>query len=180
MLSRLATQVVDHCLPVACVDRLCRSVYSYLTRFSWDSMATVSSYGITVEFSKVKDTAEVFSFAPWIEVLFITSLVTNMYCTGKVYWPSSHAFIDALWSVVMIALRIWTVDRASGAHRLSQNTLKPVLVVVIESGAIYSSWLFALLVAYLAKSWLHYLFLESVSDTFIYDAHFLRNTHDNR
>lgn len=67
----------------------------------------------------------------------------------------------------MIALRIWYVDRSSGKYRQGgQSNLQPVMVVVIESGAIYSSWLLALMAAYLANSWFHYIFLESVRNTF--------------
>lgn len=67
----------------------------------------------------------------------------------------------------MISLRIWGVDRASKG-RQNHHSLIPVVVVVVESGAVYSSWLLALFAAYLADSWTHYLFLESVSaNTFL-------------
>ena len=63
-----------------------------------------------------------------------------------------HPLIDFMYSA-MIAFRIWSVDRASRKYRESKSTLKPVLAVVVESGAIYSTSLTILLVIYLSHSW---------------------------
>ena len=63
----------------------------------------------------------------------------------------------------LIALRIWSVDRAGGRYRETKSTLKPVLAVVIESGAIYSASLTILLAVYLSHSWAHFIVLDAVS-----------------
>ena len=63
----------------------------------------------------------------------------------------------------MIAFRIWSVDRARGKYCETKSTLKPVLAVVIESGAIYSAFLTILLAVYLSHSWAHYILSKAVS-----------------
>jgi hypothetical protein len=63
----------------------------------------------------------------------------------------------------MVILRIWAVERACCEHRQSRNTLKPIVIVVMESGVIYSICLLALFAAYLANRW-YYVFLDTVSD----------------
>ena len=63
----------------------------------------------------------------------------------------------------MIALRIWSVDRAGGKYRDSKSTLKPMLAVVIESGAIYSACLIILLIVYLFHNWAHFILSQVVS-----------------
>ena len=63
----------------------------------------------------------------------------------------------------MIAFRIWSVDRASGKYNNSKSTLKPVLAVVIESGAIYSASLTILLAIYLSHSLVYLIFSQAVS-----------------
>ena len=72
------------------------------------------------------------------------------------------SFINLTCSAI-IAFRIWSVDRAYGKYRETKSTLKPVLAVVIESGAIYSAFLTILLVIYLSHSWAHYILSQAVS-----------------
>jgi len=102
----------------------------------------VTGYGIVIAFSKGQSAHNVYTFGPWIDAFFATSLATNMYCT------------------VMIALRIWIADRATGEFRQTENPLKPVVIIVIESGAIYSSMLLGLMTSYLMNSWIHFVFLD--------------------
>ena len=63
----------------------------------------------------------------------------------------------------MIAYRIWSVDRASGKCRDPKSTLMPVLVVVIESGAIYSASLTILLVIFLSHNGAYFIIVHAVS-----------------
>ena len=65
----------------------------------------------------------------------------------------------------LISFRIWSVDRAAGKYLQSENTLRPVLAVVVESGAIYSASLVALLATFLCHSWSQYVVLDAVSPT---------------
>ena len=59
------------------------------------------------------------------------------------------------------------VDRACGKYSETKSTLKPVLAVVIESGAIYSASLTILLAIYLSDS-LAYLILSQAVSSFYY------------
>ena len=72
------------------------------------------------------------------------------------------SFIDFTYSA-MIVFRIWSVDRAGGKYRETKSTLKPVLAVVIESGAIYSAFLTIILAIYLSDNWAHEIFINCVS-----------------
>ena len=63
----------------------------------------------------------------------------------------------------MIAFRIWSVDRDGGKYRETKSTLKPVLAIVIESGAIYSTFLTILLAVYLSHNWVSFILSLAVS-----------------
>ena len=72
------------------------------------------------------------------------------------------SFIDFTHSV-MTAFRIWSVDRAGGKYRETKSTLKPVLAIVIESGAISSASFTIILAVYLSHSWAHVILSQAVS-----------------
>ena len=65
----------------------------------------------------------------------------------------------------LIAFRIWSVDRVNRKYRETKSALRPVLAVVIESGAIYSASLTILLAIYLSGN-LGYLILSQAVSTF--------------
>jgi len=90
-----------------------------------------SAAGLCWAFSKAAPGNVVFEsvLAPWVASAWSTTLATNVTCT------------------VLISFRIWR-----GQRRLKQagmsSTLLPVMIIVIESGAIYSSGLISALAAY--------------------------------
>jgi len=110
----------------------------------WVSCA-VTGVGVITSFSRVSPEAQVFSFARWVAAFFAITLATNVICTS------------------LIALRIWSVDRAGGRYRETKSALRPVLAVVIESGAIYSASLTVLLAVYLSHSWAHFIVLDAIT-----------------
>lgn len=57
-------------------------------------------------------------------------------------------------------MKIWKIN--SFSSQFVGHSLTPVMLVVIESGAIYSCTLIALLACFLAKSWAQYIILDSV------------------
>jgi len=61
----------------------------------------------------------------------------------------------------MIASRIWYLNDRT-VHR-GLSSLHPIARAVIESGAIYSSMLIALLILYGQKSWFQYIIVDAVS-----------------
>ena len=72
------------------------------------------------------------------------------------------SFIDFMYST-MIAFRIWSVNQASGKYRETKSTLKPVLAIVIESGAKYSASLMILLMIHFSHSWAYFILPQAVS-----------------
>jgi len=61
----------------------------------------------------------------------------------------------------MIASRIWYLNDRSVRRGL--RSIHPIARAVIESGAIYSSLLIALLILYGQNSWFQYIIVDAVS-----------------
>ena len=66
----------------------------------------------------------------------------------------------------MIASRIWYLNDQSKRCGSHMSSLHPIARAVIESGAIYSSMLIALLILYGQKSWFQYIIIDAVSYPF--------------
>jgi len=79
----------------------------------------------------------------WIISFIAMTLSTNIFCTS------------------LIAVKIWKINSLSS--QFVAHSLTPVMLVVVESGAIYSCCLIALLVCYLTGSWGQYLILDSIA-----------------
>ncbi|KDQ52237.1 hypothetical protein JAAARDRAFT_198413 [Jaapia argillacea MUCL 33604] len=72
---------------------------------------------------------------PWITAYFATTMCTNIVCTA------------------CITYKIWARGRSLGGQNgYIQTSLSPVMVIVIESGALYSSAVLCQLVTYLVGS----------------------------
>lgn len=67
----------------------------------------------------------------------------------------------------LIATKIWKINSYTAAH-VFENKMRPVMLVVLESGAMYSGTLFALLITYLVGSWAQYLILDAVRNSFVF------------
>ena len=122
----------------------------------------MTGVGSIISFNKVSSEAQVFSFVEWAAAFFATALATNIICTCTSSYGDTTSFIDFAYSA-MIAFRIWSVDRACEKYRETKSTLKPVLAIVIESGAIYSASLTILLAIYLCHSWTYFMLSQVVS-----------------
>jgi len=109
------------------------------------SGSTASAIGTLYSFAKAS-AGVVFreTLSRWIISFFVLTLATNLICTS------------------LIATKIWKINRFT-AHIIDDNNLKPVMLVILESGAIYSCTLITLLVCYLTGSWAQYLLLDAVS-----------------
>ncbi|EJF58020.1 hypothetical protein DICSQDRAFT_26406, partial [Dichomitus squalens LYAD-421 SS1] len=79
----------------------------------------------------------------WITSFYALTLATNLSAT------------------TLLAFRIWTVTRRSAQYR-SSNFLAPVLRVIIESGAIYSMTITAVLISFVVKSNGVYVLLDMI------------------
>ncbi|KAF5381727.1 hypothetical protein D9615_005474 [Tricholomella constricta] len=107
--------------------------------------STVTGGGILYSFAKVVPEAEIFvvELSQWIVAFFSMTLATNIICT------------------VLVAYRIWIINRRTISF--SEHSLRPIMLLVIESGAIYSATLTTLLILYKTQSWFQYVLLDAVS-----------------
>ncbi|KAH8079073.1 hypothetical protein BXZ70DRAFT_652915 [Cristinia sonorae] len=81
----------------------------------------------------------------WITITYAETLATNLMATS------------------LLAYRIWTVNRRSSSYSPAGNRLIPMLIVVLESGAIYSMTITAALVTFLVNSPGNYVILDLIS-----------------
>ncbi|KAL0568328.1 hypothetical protein V5O48_013662 [Marasmius crinis-equi] len=107
--------------------------------------STAAGIGILYTFARVTPQAQIFAIQlqSWIVSFFSLTLATNLICT------------------TMVASRIWYINRAT--WKLTERSLNPVVMLVIESGAIYSATLITLLILYKAQSWFQYVLLDAIS-----------------
>ncbi|KAF8896594.1 hypothetical protein BD779DRAFT_1668355 [Infundibulicybe gibba] len=107
--------------------------------------STATGVGILYSFSQLTPETKIFvpQLKKWIISFFSLTLVTNIICTS------------------LIAFRIWYVNHQCTAF--SSRSLRPVLRLVIESGAIYSITLLVLLILYKTHSWFQYVVVDAVS-----------------
>ena len=122
----------------------------------------VTGVGVIISYSKVSSEARVFSFVGWFTTFYAATLATNLVCTCTSSYLDPISLIDFTYSA-MIAFRIWFVDRDGGKYRETKSTLKPVLAIVIESGAIYSASLTIILAVYLSDSMAYLIMSHAVS-----------------
>ncbi|KAE9411495.1 hypothetical protein BT96DRAFT_983229 [Gymnopus androsaceus JB14] len=106
--------------------------------------STVCGIGILYSFAHIGD-AEVFALQlqDWIVSFFSLTLSTNIICTA------------------LVAYRIWYVNRS--VISFSNHSWSPVMLLVVESGAIYSVTLLSLLILYKTESWFQYVLLDAIS-----------------
>lgn len=79
----------------------------------------------------------------------------------------SHLFAFICLFTALIAGRVWWIQRKlqkTGVAVVGRD-LTPALIVVIESGAIYSACLIILLALYLSGSFAQYILLDGVSSS---------------
>jgi len=105
--------------------------------------STTTAIGVLYSFAKTAD-GVIFlqDLAQWILSFFSLTLATNLICTS------------------LLAIKIWTVN--SFTSHVMGNDLRPVLLVILETGAIYSATLITLLICYQEGSWAQYLLIDAV------------------
>lgn len=64
------------------------------------------------------------------------------------------------WLTGLVAFRIWRLNRSVMAFL--NHSYYPIMFLVLESGAVYSVTLTALLILYKADSWFQYVLLDAV------------------
>ncbi|EIN09223.1 hypothetical protein PUNSTDRAFT_134386 [Punctularia strigosozonata HHB-11173 SS5] len=108
--------------------------------------STATGIGILYSFDRVNPEANIFvhQLSQWITAFFSMTFATNVLCT------------------VLVAFRVYRLNRKQLIGARARH-LRPLLLIVVESGAVYSAWLMALLILYNTDSWFQYVVLDSVS-----------------
>ncbi|KAF7308929.1 hypothetical protein MKEN_01093400 [Mycena kentingensis (nom. inval.)] len=68
-------------------------------------------------------------------------------------------------STGMLAYRLWEVNRNASSSRTGQNTILPVLLIILDAGALYSFALICSLAVYLAKSPAQFIVVDLLPPT---------------
>ncbi|KAJ7838724.1 hypothetical protein B0H14DRAFT_2361492, partial [Mycena olivaceomarginata] len=104
--------------------------------------STTAGVGILYSFAVVVPEAEIFvtQLQHWILSFFSVTLATNIICYR---W------------VGLVAFRLWDINRQVRDFGLNhlEAVINPIILLVIESGAIYSATLMTLLILYKTESW---------------------------
>ncbi|THH14652.1 hypothetical protein EW146_g5706 [Bondarzewia mesenterica] len=89
----------------------------------------------------------------WITAYFVMTMCINIYCTGMSSMaPTIALFSDVACTFVFgTALIAWRIYQ-TGKFRAGLSSMMPVIIVLIESGALYTSSVIAMLCTYLAGS----------------------------
>ncbi|KAJ6576706.1 hypothetical protein DFH09DRAFT_1031478 [Mycena vulgaris] len=106
--------------------------------------STATGIGILWAFDKV-GRAEIFAeeLSHWITSFFSMTFATNVICTA------------------LVAYRVWAINRKHVSFR--GRKLRSLMLLIVESGAIYSATLMVLLILYNVDSWFQYVVLDAVS-----------------
>ncbi|KAF8234517.1 hypothetical protein L208DRAFT_1393909 [Tricholoma matsutake] len=139
------TLVGDSVVLLRCYVVCGRKFYIILFPFLLLLGSTACGIGILYSFARVVPQAEIFvvQLQQWILSFFSLTLATNIICTS------------------LVAYRIWAINRESIVF--SKSSLRPIMLLVIESGAIYSATLTTLLILYKQQSWFQYVLLDAIS-----------------
>ncbi|KAI0710099.1 hypothetical protein C8Q76DRAFT_89167 [Earliella scabrosa] len=107
--------------------------------------STATGVGILYSFAKVVPEASIFvvQLSHWITAFFSMTFATNFICTA------------------LVAYRIWVINHKHLSFR--HRKLRPIMILIVESGACYSATLLALLILYNVDSWFQYVVLDAVS-----------------
>ncbi|KAJ6495811.1 hypothetical protein C8R47DRAFT_1042987 [Mycena vitilis] len=123
--------------------------------------SATAGVGILYSFAVVVPEAEIFvvQLQQWIVSFFSLTLATNIVCTSRLVcllYKAAHFLVKGL-----VAYRLWSIN-----HQIAEfvnNRFTPIILLVIESGAIYSATLMTLLILYKTKSWFQYVLLDAIS-----------------
>jgi len=77
---------------------------------------------------------------------------------------SPYFLFMTCFSAALIIIKIWGINKFT-ARVVDNNTLKPVILVLLEAGAIYSCTLIALLICFFTGSWVKIVLGDAVSNS---------------
>ena len=111
----------------------------------------------------------VVSMGQWLIAFFSLTLFTDVCCTGKGSSTTSYRFISkrSSFPLALIAYRIWSIHRNTRRHLKDAPTITPAISIIVESGAVYSLCVAALLAMYVTGSYYHKLLLDGVTQLIV-------------
>ena len=121
--------------------------------------------GALQAFARASPDAPIFvsSLQKWIVSFFSLTLFTNFSSTSEFNGVTVLTDYLTFIILVLIAFRIWWMYRQTRDLVNSGRSVLPAMVVIIESGSIYSVCLVILLSLYLSGSFAQYILLDAVS-----------------
>ncbi|KAJ7118899.1 hypothetical protein C8R44DRAFT_185674 [Mycena epipterygia] len=110
-------------------------------------LSTVSGYMVCGLYSTVDPTATVFDprLTNWITIFYSVAVAQNIITTG------------------LMSLRLWQVEKKSSRYRLGGGNFLPVLLILVESAALYLFVEILLLALYAVNYNAQYILLEIVT-----------------
>ncbi|KAJ7708688.1 hypothetical protein B0H17DRAFT_1030505 [Mycena rosella] len=113
----------------------------------WLSVVATGIGGVYILSQPTADSGDIFfqRSGQWITAFYATTLTCNLCATA------------------LLAYRLWMIERSVHRSRVGRGLTKPVLMVIIDAGALYSVTLFTALVCFVSKSNGQYVVLDMVT-----------------
>ncbi|KAJ6466026.1 hypothetical protein C8R47DRAFT_1326321 [Mycena vitilis] len=113
----------------------------------WLSVCTTAVGSVYTLSQPAPDSGDIFvrRTGQWITSFYATTLVCNFVGT------------------CLLAYKLWTIERSVHSSRIGRGLTKPVLMIIIDAGALYSVTLLAALVCFVSKSNGQYVVLDMVT-----------------
>ncbi|KAJ6598008.1 hypothetical protein B0H10DRAFT_735018 [Mycena sp. CBHHK59/15] len=113
----------------------------------WVTVAITATGCVYTLSQPAADSGDIFAqrTGQWITSFYSTTLVCNFTATA------------------LLAYRLWTIDRNVHGSRVGRGVTIPVLMVIIDAGALYSVTLLAALLCFVSKSNGQYVVLDMVT-----------------
>jgi hypothetical protein len=149
--------------PVIMWMAVCSEWISLLPGASLKSLRIGTAIGCVYTLSQpAADSSDIFvqRTGQWITSFYATTLACNLLATGT---PSPILLAPLTDFSALLAYKLWTIDRNVHGSRMGRGLTKPVLMVIIDAGALYSVTLLAALVCFVSKSNGQYVVLDMVT-----------------
>ena len=121
----------------------------------------------TLQISRVSSSTHIFVLDRWVTSFFALTLAICSSSTCKRPSDYSHYLLTHPSEPALIAFKIWRTQRAL-PQSLRSRSLAVISCTLLESGAIYSATMVALIITYLIQTNVQYILFFGVCDFAIY------------
>ncbi|OJA20171.1 hypothetical protein AZE42_08163 [Rhizopogon vesiculosus] len=126
--------------------------------------ATYTGWSISQLPTTNADTVFLEDTGKWVISFYSVELVTNVLSTS--YDPSSYCQLSSSLTLLylgILALKLWLVHRRSSGILVTRSRVYPILIIILECGALYSMSLVAILATYLSASNSAYVLTDMIA-----------------